>query len=135
VSDLSGSSADFAEFDEYAPGRQDAGAPSAVGTGGRPRGSGDPDDPDDPGTTDTTDTTDNMVGHLGAPDVDNDALPEVGETTVSEQLERPSTGNEGVDSATAALDALDELPTSEHAEVFDEVHRRLQGALADLDAG
>lgn len=47
----------------------------------------------------------------------------------------PVTGNSRVDAATASLDQLDELPTSQHADVFDEVHRRLQGALADLDAG
>jgi hypothetical protein len=31
------------------------------------------------------------------------------------------------------LDRLDETPVSEHVEVFDEVHRSLQDALATLD--
>jgi hypothetical protein len=52
-----------------------------------------------------------------------------------EELVRPVTGDERVDAAVAELDALDELPTAAHADVFEEVHRRLQGALADLDVG
>jgi hypothetical protein len=45
----------------------------------------------------------------------------------------PRTGNPGVDSAVELLASLDGLPPPEHAEVFDEVHRRLQAALTDLD--
>jgi hypothetical protein len=48
---------------------------------------------------------------------------------------RPVTGNPRVDAATSVLDRLDDLPTPEHADVFDDVHRGLQGALADLDEG
>lgn len=45
----------------------------------------------------------------------------------------PVTGHPRVDAATAVLDALDDLPTADHAELFEDVHRRLQGALSDLD--
>jgi hypothetical protein len=41
------------------------------------------------------------------------------------------------DSVQPALDRLadlDALPTHEHVEVYDDVHRRLHGALSDLDA-
>lgn len=38
-----------------------------------------------------------------------------------------------VDDALARLDGLDELPASEHVEIFDAVHRSLQDALATLD--
>jgi hypothetical protein len=38
-----------------------------------------------------------------------------------------------VDEAVRALESLDELPVAEHVEVFDQVHRTLQDALAGLD--
>jgi hypothetical protein len=38
-----------------------------------------------------------------------------------------------VASALELLDGLDELPVSDHVEVFDLVHRSLQDALATLD--
>jgi hypothetical protein len=40
---------------------------------------------------------------------------------------------EQVDRALALLDGLDQLPVAEHVEVFDQVHRSLQDALATLD--
>jgi hypothetical protein len=40
---------------------------------------------------------------------------------------------EQVDTALALLDGLDELPVAVHVEVFDQVHRSLQDALATLD--
>ena len=43
------------------------------------------------------------------------------------------TGNARVDAATALVADLRQLPTAQHADVFDTVHRQLQGALADLD--
>ncbi|CAN5303805.1 hypothetical protein BH24ACT10_BH24ACT10_04180 [soil metagenome] len=39
----------------------------------------------------------------------------------------------GVAAALSRLSALDASPVSEHVEVFDEVHRLLQDALATLD--
>ena len=40
---------------------------------------------------------------------------------------------EQVDLALDLLDGLDEKPVAEHVEVFDQVHRSLQDALATLD--
>ena len=40
---------------------------------------------------------------------------------------------EQVEAALALLDGLDEQPVSAHVEVFDQVHRSLQDALATLD--
>ena len=45
----------------------------------------------------------------------------------------PVTGDARVDAATARLSELVDLPTSDHAAVYDDVHRRLQDALADAD--
>jgi len=47
--------------------------------------------------------------------------------------EIPATGDARVDAATARLTELADLPTSDHAAVYDDVHRRLQDALADAD--
>ena len=47
----------------------------------------------------------------------------------------PSTGEPQVDEAIDRLAELDELPVAEHVAVFDETHRMLQDALADLDEG
>lgn len=46
---------------------------------------------------------------------------------------RPTTGEPAVDAALSRLDHLDEAPVSEHVAVYDDVHRNLQDALADLD--
>lgn len=46
-----------------------------------------------------------------------------------------ATGDPRVDAAVVRLAGLGSLPTHEHVEVFEDVHRRLQGALADLDGG
>lgn len=51
----------------------------------------------------------------------------------SAQADVESTGDPRVDTAVARLAEVDGLPTSQHAEVYDEIHRRLQDALADLD--
>lgn len=45
----------------------------------------------------------------------------------------PVTGDARVDAATARLDEVAELPTSDHVSVYDDVHRRLQDTLADAD--
>jgi hypothetical protein len=44
------------------------------------------------------------------------------------------TGEPRVDAATARLDEVTDLPTTDHVAVYDDVHRRLQDALADADA-
>jgi hypothetical protein len=45
----------------------------------------------------------------------------------------PATGDARVDAATARLDELADLPTADHVAVYDDVHHRLQDALADVD--
>jgi len=42
------------------------------------------------------------------------------------------TGNEAVDAALERLRELAERPTEQHPELYDDVHQRLQAALADL---
>jgi hypothetical protein len=44
------------------------------------------------------------------------------------------TGDADVDAALERLAEIQERPTPEHAEVYEDVHRRLQAALADLGA-
>lgn len=44
------------------------------------------------------------------------------------------TGDVRVDSAAEMVSKLSELPLSEHQQVFEDVHRRLQQALADATA-
>ncbi len=47
----------------------------------------------------------------------------------------PVTGDPRVDDALARLTELPDLPVAEHLPVYEDVHRRLHDALADLDAG
>ena len=49
------------------------------------------------------------------------------------QIELPATGDATVDAALARLAEVEGLPTTEHANVYEAVHARLQDALADLD--
>ena len=43
------------------------------------------------------------------------------------------TGDPRIDAATARLGDLADLPTADHVAVYDDVHRRLQDALADAE--
>ena len=43
------------------------------------------------------------------------------------------TGDARVDAATARLEEISDLPTSDHVALYDDVHRRLQDALSDAD--
>lgn len=43
------------------------------------------------------------------------------------------TGDPRVDAAVARLAELGALTTAEHVDVYEDMHRRLQNALADLD--
>ena len=45
----------------------------------------------------------------------------------------PESGDARVDAATARLAELPDLPTADHVAVYDDVHQRLQDALADAD--
>jgi hypothetical protein len=44
-----------------------------------------------------------------------------------------ATGESAVDVALARLSQISETPTADHVEVYDDVHRRLTDALADVD--
>jgi hypothetical protein len=45
------------------------------------------------------------------------------------------TGNSAVDDVVASLDAVDEMPVSEHGEVYRVAHEKLRAALDDDTAG
>jgi hypothetical protein len=45
----------------------------------------------------------------------------------------PSTGDERVDAAIARLGETAQSPPAEHPAIYEDVHRRLQDTLADLD--
>jgi hypothetical protein len=47
----------------------------------------------------------------------------------------PSTGVRAADEAAERLSALDDAPLDEHVEIYEDVHRRLQDGLAELDEG
>ena len=50
------------------------------------------------------------------------------------QAPRPS-GVAAADDARARLEEVDGAPLDQHVEVYEDVHRRLQEGLADLDEG
>jgi hypothetical protein len=54
-------------------------------------------------------------------------------TSPEESGGRPQTGEPAVDDAVRKLDELEHLPVADHVGVYDESHRQLQDALADLD--
>jgi len=45
----------------------------------------------------------------------------------------PQTGVTAVDAAADRLQAVDDAPLEDHVEIYEDVHRRLQEGLADLD--
>jgi hypothetical protein len=63
-------------------------------------------------------------------DTDTDTVTDARDWTPPEP-----TGVPAVDAALEKLKELGGLPTGEHVAVYDEVHRLLQDALADLDGG
>ena len=64
-------------------------------------------------------------------EIETESVPRDDATLLAVRLEIESTSDIRVDSALARMQDVRELPTDEHVEVFDEVHRRLQDALAD----
>jgi hypothetical protein len=50
-----------------------------------------------------------------------------------EQTSTAPSGHPSVDAAATRLGDLDEAPIDEHVDIYDDVHRRLQEGLADLD--
>ena len=47
--------------------------------------------------------------------------------------ESPGSGDFRVDAALARLAELDERPPGEHVAIYEDIHRRLQEALTDVD--
>lgn len=47
----------------------------------------------------------------------------------------PATGEPSVDAALRLLDRLPDLPVSEHAEIYEQVHGQLSDVLGELDSG
>ena len=67
-----------------------------------------------------------------------DQEPATAEEADSDQVETRDagparTGVPAADAAAERLSELDEAPLEEHVEVYEDVHRRLQEGLADLD--
>ena len=75
------------------------------------------------------------AGAVAASDARSEALPFV--LTAREHFASAGdveiTGDARVDAATARLDEIPDLPTSDHVAVYDDVHRRLQDALSDAE--
>jgi len=69
------------------------------------------------------------------PLTDGGAAPQAGESPLREPAGgRAAEAAETVRPALDRLAELDVLPTHEHVDVYDDVHRRLHEALSDLDA-
>ena len=64
-------------------------------------------------------------------EIESDLTPQDDAILLAVRLEIEPTSDIRVDSALARMQDVRQLPTDEHVEVFDEVHRRLQDALAD----
>ncbi len=77
------------------------------------------------------DTLDEEVDDADVEDTETTDAP-AGDAQPSIESPVP-TGDPRVDEAVSAIETLDDLPTSEHADVFEDVHRRLHTALTELD--
>jgi hypothetical protein len=69
---------------------------------------------------------------------DTPGIPDEPEAFVEEiraQEDLPETGDPRVDEVLARLSGIGDKPTAEHVAVYDDVHRGLQDALANLDQG
>ena len=60
--------------------------------------------------------------------------PVPGHLAVAQPMAVGSTGDPRVDDAMARLVDVDGSPVSEHLDIYQDVHRRLHEALADLDS-
>lgn len=77
----------------------------------------------EPGVEPFTDPTQRVAGQP-KPDLPLDPAPA-----------RPRTGHARVDAALDRLEDLRDRPAADHVEIYEDVHRRLQEALADPDGG
>jgi hypothetical protein len=69
-----------------------------------------------------------------SPGVPSPAPPAVADPQV-ETAPGGGTGDDRVDAALRRLDAVEDLPVSEHVAQYDALHRTLQDALAAIDEG
>jgi hypothetical protein len=73
--------------------------------------------------------------------VSGERIPTPGDIAAARSVPAPPAGDEAtdgdprVDAALERLDALDELPVSEHVAQYDALHRTLQDALNTIDEG
>jgi hypothetical protein len=77
-------------------------------------------------------------GEAGEPGKQDPGAPEAGTADPAEPdpaTPDTATGDGRVDAALRRLDAIEELPVSEHVAQYDAVHRTLQDALATIDEG
>jgi len=66
-------------------------------------------------------------------DMSSPEIAELPQASADTPIPAPEpTGNEAVDAALERLRELPERPTDQHPELYDDVHQRLQAALADL---
>jgi hypothetical protein len=85
------------------------------------------------------DVTAEATDHEAAAAAADAARPEPGEradpevAAVAAEPARPETGEPRVDAALTLLDRLAELPVTEHAAVFEQVHAELTAVLGQLD--
>ncbi|MBA3744877.1 hypothetical protein [Sporichthya sp.] len=83
----------------------------------------------------SSDTADDIPGDLPT---DEAGIPDEPEAFVEELRaagDLPETGDPRVDQVLAGLAGIGELPIAEHVGVYDQAHRGLQDALANLDQG
>ena len=84
-----------------------------------------------------------LVATDDSPDEHEDGIPDEPEVFVEEiqaeafagAADLPETGDPRVDEVLGKLAGIEHRPTGEHVAVYDEVHRGLQDALANLDQG
>ena len=82
------------------------------------------------------DAPDDLAGEeAGIPDEPEAFVEELRAAADLPEPEVPETGEPRVDEVLGRLGGIENLPTAEHVGVYDEVHRGLQDALANLDQG
>ena len=89
-----------------------------------------PADEQDPDACTGDDISSAHSGDEGIPDE-----PEAFVEEIRASAELPETGDPRVDEILGGLAGIEHRPTTEHVAVYDQVHRGLQDALANLDQG
>ena len=71
----------------------------------------------------------------GIPDEPEVFVEELQAEHIQPAADVPETGDPRIDEVLSGLSGIEGRPTAEHVGVYDEVHRGLQDALANLDQG